>query len=80
MAQALLSDTADVGTSVGDPASVLVATASGYSFVDFLTHSMPIVLVAALITLLMLKLLFAKELAVRPKNPEVVLGLDATAH
>lgn len=43
MAQALLSDTADVGTSVGDPASVLVASASGYSFTDFLTHSMPIV-------------------------------------
>lgn len=77
MAQALLSDTADVGTSVGDPASVLVASASGYSFTDFLTHSMPIVAVAALVTLLMLRFLFRKELAQGPEKPELVMTLDA---
>ena len=77
MAQALLSDTADVGTSVGDPASVLVASASGYSFTDFLTHSMPIVAVAALVTLLMLRFLFRYELAQGPTKPELVMTLDA---
>ncbi len=77
MAQALLSDTADVGTSVGDPASVLVASASGYSFTDFLTHSMPIVAVAALVTLLMLRFLFRHELAQGPTKPELVMTLDA---
>lgn len=77
MAQALLSDTADVGTSVGDPASVLVASASGYSFTDFLTHSMPIVGVAALVTLLMLRFLFSKELSEGPAKPELVLTLHA---
>ncbi|MFQ6015597.1 MAG: SLC13 family permease [Anaerolineae bacterium] len=79
MAQALLSDTADVGTSVGDPASVLVASASGYSFTDFLTHSMPIVAVAALVTLVMLRYLFSRELAERPASPEAVRNLDADA-
>ena len=77
MAQALLSDTADVGTSVGDPASVLVASASGYSFTDFLTHSMPIVGIAALVTLLMLRLLFSKELSQGPEKPELIMKLDA---
>ncbi|MEN8173927.1 MAG: SLC13 family permease, partial [Chloroflexota bacterium] len=79
MAQALLSDTADVGTSVGDPASVLVASASGYSFTDFLSHSMPIVTVAALVTLVLLRILFSKELSERPANPDVVMTLDADA-
>jgi len=77
MAQALLSDTADVGTSVGDPASVLVASASGYSFTDFLTHSMPIVIVAAAVTLLMLRLLFADELKKKPSDPALVAKLNA---
>ncbi|MFC2054484.1 SLC13 family permease [Chloroflexota bacterium] len=77
MAQALLSDTADVGTSVGDPASVLVASASGNSFTDFLTHSMPIVLVAAAATLLMLRLLFADELRKKPSDPDLVAKLNA---
>ena len=77
MAQALLSDTADVGTSVGDPASVLVAAASGYSFNDFLTHAMPIVMVAALVTLLLLRVMFSTELAQKPKDPTVVNSLNA---
>jgi Na+/H+ antiporter NhaD/arsenite permease-like protein len=77
MAQALLSDTADVGTSVGDPASVLVASASGYSFSDFLTHSMPIVGIAALITLVLLRWSFSKDLSQGPENPELVMTLDA---
>ncbi len=77
MAQALLSDTADVGTSVGDPASVLVASASGYSFTDFLTHSMPIVAVAAVVTLIMLRVLFSKELSQGPENPDLIMKLDA---
>ena len=77
MAQALLSDTADVGTSVGDPASVLVASASGYSFTDFLTHAMPIVLVAVMVTLIMLRFSFTKELSKGPANPDLVMTLDA---
>jgi Na+/H+ antiporter NhaD/arsenite permease-like protein len=78
MAEALLSDTADVGTSIGDPASVLIASASGYTFTDFLTHSMPIVAVAALASLLLLRFLFRSEMAIRPADPASVLNLDAS--
>jgi Na+/H+ antiporter NhaD/arsenite permease-like protein len=79
MAEALLSDTADVGTSIGDPASVLVASASGYSFIDFLTHAMPIVAVAAVVSLALIRFLFRRELASHPENPTDVLKLDANA-
>ncbi len=77
MAMALLSDTMDVGTSVGDPASVLVHVASGYSFTDFLTHAMPIVLVAGVLTLIMLRYLFRRELMESPADLEAVMKLDA---
>jgi Na+/H+ antiporter NhaD/arsenite permease-like protein len=77
MAQALLSDTADVGTSVGDPASVLVAAASGYSFIDFITHSLPIVAVAAIVTLVILRVAFSRELSRPPADPSSVTSLSA---
>jgi Na+/H+ antiporter NhaD/arsenite permease-like protein len=77
MAQALLSDTAGVGTSIGDPASVLIASASGYSFNDFLIHSLPIVAIVVLVSLLMFRFLFSRELSFRPEDPEVVKKLDA---
>lgn len=76
MAQAILSDTAGVGTSVGDPASVLVAAASGYTFIDFLTHALPIVSVACVVTLVMFRVLFSEELSQRPSNPAVVGSLS----
>jgi Na+/H+ antiporter NhaD/arsenite permease-like protein len=38
---------------------------------------MPVVLVAALVTLLMLRFLFSKELSKGPTNPELVMKLDA---
>jgi Na+/H+ antiporter NhaD/arsenite permease-like protein len=77
MAQALLSDTTAIGTSVGDPASLIVSVASGYSFSDFLTHVMPIVGVAFVVTLLMMRWLFSKELSTQPVDPDVVLKLEA---
>jgi len=76
MAEALLSDTGGVATLVGDPPNVLIASAAGFSFNDFLTHSLPIVLVAWLVALGLMRYLFRKELAVRPPNIEAVLQLD----
>ena len=49
------------GTDPGDPASVLVAAASGYNFNEFLTHALPIVGVAGVVTLLMFREFFRKQ-------------------
>jgi Na+/H+ antiporter NhaD/arsenite permease-like protein len=76
MAETLLSDTAGIGTSIGDPASLLVSVSSGYSFIDFLTHALPIVIVATLVTLLMIRILFAADLAKTPEDPYVMEKLD----
>lgn len=76
MAEALLSDTGGVATLVGDPPNVLIGSASGFSFMDFLTHSLPIVLVVWLVALAMLRYLFRKELAQMPTNLEALSELQ----
>ncbi len=76
MAEALLSDTGGVSTMVGDPPNVLIASAAGFSFNDFLTHALPIVLVAWFLALWLLQYLFRRELAVRPPNAEALLKLN----
>jgi Na+/H+ antiporter NhaD/arsenite permease-like protein len=76
MAEALLSDTGGVSTLVGDPPNVLIASAAGFSFNDFLTHALPIVLVAWLSVMGLLRYLFRRELSVRPPNADVVLKLN----
>jgi Na+/H+ antiporter NhaD/arsenite permease-like protein len=76
MAEALLSDTGGVATLVGDPPNVLIGSAAGFSFNDFLVYSLPIVLFAWLGALFLLRFLFRKELAKRPRSVKAIMKLN----
>ncbi|MGI9251858.1 MAG: SLC13 family permease [Pseudohongiellaceae bacterium] len=68
LAAALLSDTGGVATLVGDPPNIMIgsADAANISFNDFAYHMAPMVFVAWIATLCLLRFLFRKELAVTP--------------
>ncbi len=76
MAEAILSDTGGVATLVGDPPNMLIGSAAGLSFLDFILYAMPVVLVSWLVALLLLRFLFRSELAVRPKKIKAVMQLN----
>jgi Na+/H+ antiporter NhaD/arsenite permease-like protein len=76
MSEALLSNTGGVATLVGDPPNVLIGSAAGLSFNDFLIYSLPIVAVAWVATLLLLRFLFREELSKSPQNAEAVMSLN----
>ncbi len=79
ISEALLSNTGGIATLIGDPPNVLIASASGLTFNDFLTHSLPIVLVIWFVALLLLRYLFRRELAETPSDPEALQNLDPAA-
>lgn len=76
IAEALLSNTGGVATLVGDPPNILIGSAAGFSFTDFLLYSFPIVIAAWLAALFLLRYLFRRELGVRPRNMRAVLRLS----
>lgn len=76
MAEALLSDTGGVATLVGDPPNILIGSAAGLTFTDFLTHSLPIVVIVWLTALGILLLLFRKELREEPSNLDALMELN----
>jgi Na+/H+ antiporter NhaD/arsenite permease-like protein len=76
MTEALLADTGGVATLIGDPPNVLIASAAGFSFNDFLTRALPIVAAAWLAALALLRYLFRAELSQRPPNADAMLQLD----
>jgi Na+/H+ antiporter NhaD/arsenite permease-like protein len=76
VAEALLSNTGGVATLIGDPPNVLIGSAAGFSFNDFLIYSMPIVLVCWVGALLLIRYLFRTELSKRPRNVKAVMKLN----
>ncbi len=76
MAEALLSDTGGIATLIGDPPNVLIASAAGLSFNDFLVYALPIVAVAWITALILLRYLFRRELKIIPENADAVLHLN----
>jgi len=65
---ALLSDTGGVATLVGDPPNLMIGSAKGISFNTFFYYMGGIVFLAWITILLILKVLFRKELAVEPEG------------
>ncbi len=76
LAEALLSDTGGVATLVGDPPNILIGSAAGLSFVDFLVYAMPVVIVAWFVALLLLRFLFRRELEIKPRKKNALMRLN----
>lgn len=76
MSEAILSNTGGMATLIGDPPNILIGSAAGLSFMDFLTHSLPIVVVLWFVALLILRILFRKELLETPSNLDALKELN----
>jgi len=68
LAAALLSDTGGVATLVGDPPNLMIGSAKGIDFNTFFIHMGGIVFFAWLSVLVVLRVLFRKELAIKPQG------------
>jgi Na+/H+ antiporter NhaD/arsenite permease-like protein len=70
LAAALLSDTGGIATLVGDPPNLMIGSAADISFNTFVLTMGPIVFVAWIVCLVMLKFLFKEQLAEVPADVE----------
>lgn len=77
MAEALLSNTGGVATLVGDPPNILIGSATGFTFTDFLTHSLPVVVFVWFAALGILFFVFRKELSQKPSDLDALDELNA---
>jgi len=76
MNEVLLSNVGGVATLIGDPPNILIGSAAGFSFTDFLIHLAPIVLVAWLIAQGLLLLIFRQSLARKSTNIAHLMEMD----
>lgn len=76
MAEALLSNIGGVATLIGDPPNIMIGSATGLTFFDFLVHLAPFAFVAWLVALLLLGFIYRREMKESPPEIEVLSKLD----
>ena len=74
-----LSNIGGVGTMVGDPPNMMIASAADFTFNDFLVHLMPIVIAAMAVSILTLTVIFRKDVLVKPRDFGPIMDIDEKA-
>src|SRR5687768_16199727 len=73
----LVSNIGGTATLIGDPPNILIAGATGLSFVAFIANLAPIAVVSFVVVTGGLYLVFRRQLHVTPEARERVMDLDA---
>ena len=77
MTEVLLSNIGGVATLIGDPPNILIGSAAGFGFLDFVTHTGPIVVLVWAAAQAALLWIYRRELARTPDNVERLAAMDA---
>ena len=76
MSEALLSNVGGTGTLIGDPPNIMIGSAAQFAFNDFLVHSLPVVVVAWLATLVVFRFIYARDIKKEPENVERLMQMN----
>ena len=76
MAEALLSNVGGTATLVGDPPNIMIGWPAGFTFNDFLVHSLPVVVVTWALTLVLFRFIFRKDINKQPENVEQLMAMN----
>ena len=72
----LTSNIGGTATLIGDPPNIIIGSAAGLSFMDFLVELTDIVALILIVNIILLVLLFRNQLTAKKENMEKVLKLD----
>ncbi len=76
LAEALASNIGGTATLIGDPPNIIIASRAGLSFMDFLVHVAPAVLVMMAAFVVAIVLLFGGRLTVEESKRQRILAMD----
>jgi Na+/H+ antiporter NhaD/arsenite permease-like protein len=77
LTQVMASNIGGAATLIGDPPNILIGSAAGLSFAEFVVHLTPVVLLTLPPVLGVLYLMFRRDLHYKIEAEEVIDGMDA---
>ncbi len=74
--QIIVSNIGGTATLIGDPPNILIGSAAGLTFIQFLTNLGPVSVISLIATLIIFRLLWAKDLVADDKRRERVMRFN----
>ncbi|MDY6849677.1 MAG: ArsB/NhaD family transporter [Thermodesulfobacteriota bacterium] len=78
IAEILFANIGGTATLIGDPPNILIGNSAQIGFLDFIFHNTPVVAACGLFVLLVLRLLYGRELGQRRDAEDILAGFDET--
>ncbi len=72
----IASNIGGTSTLIGDPPNIMIGSAAGLGFLDFVVNLGPIIIVILVITLALLYFIYRKQLVVKKEQKEEIMALD----
>lgn len=76
LAQVLASNIGGTATLIGDPPNIMIGSAANIDFNSFLIHMGPTIGISLIVTLIMFKIFFRKDLKIIPQHIEELMSQD----
>ena len=76
MTQIMASNIGGTATLIGDPPNIMIGSATGISFMDFILNDGPIVVIVLAATILAFKFMYKKQMISTPEAIEKVMAMD----
>ncbi|MHB8810841.1 MAG: ArsB/NhaD family transporter [Desulfobulbaceae bacterium] len=77
--EALTSNIGGTATLIGDPPNIMIASKAKLTFMDFIIHLTPAVVIMMAVLVVVIKLVFGRRLQTRPELRQRVLAMDEKA-
>ena len=74
--EVIASNVGGTSTLIGDPPNIIIGSAAGFSFMDFIVHLAPVVVIILLVVLGFLAVVFKKDLVATEENMKKVANID----
>jgi len=76
IAEVVASNIGGTSTLIGDPPNIMIGSATGLGFMDFVINLTPVIVVVLMATLVWLKVLYRKELITTPDLKAEIMDMD----
>lgn len=73
----LSSNIGGTATLIGDPPNIMIGSATGFTFFDFLLYDAPAAVIIMIVCIVVFKFIFGRKLTVDAENVAEVMALDA---